>query len=80
MDEAARKILDVTPTTIAGVQALLRYAVETDIADVDGHAWPDELEDATAVTQRTDDHTWWFFMARNCASALAKIEAANQLG
>jgi hypothetical protein len=43
---------------------------------VDGYAWPDELEDET-LRPRTGGYPWWFFMARNLASALAEIEAAK---
>jgi hypothetical protein len=79
MDEAAHELLDVTPNTIAGVQALLRYAAGSRgrrrnrlrVAGGGGG------RNAEAAHRRLP---MGFFMARNLASALAKIEAANQLG
>jgi hypothetical protein len=40
MDEAAHEILNVTPTTIAGVRAFLSYAAEAEGANESGFAWP----------------------------------------
>ena len=39
--DAACVLVSVLPTTIAGVVALLRYAVD---ADTDGEGWPPEVE------------------------------------
>jgi hypothetical protein len=61
-DETAVALLNVRPTTLAGVTALLRYAVE---ADVDDQVWPAEL-----LTDDGRQRSWHQFLAENVAAAL----------
>jgi hypothetical protein len=61
-DEAAVALLNVRPTTLAGVTALLRYAVE---ANVDDQVWPAEL-----LTDDGRQRSWHQFLAENVAAAL----------
>lgn len=75
MDQAACDMLDVVPTTIEGVRALLSYAAAVERGDESGGAWPDDLRDEEIVKPRIGGHPWWFFMANNLANALAQIEA-----
>ena len=61
--EAACTLINILPTTMAGVVALLRYTLD---ADTDGEGWPPEVE--------SDDHirSW-----RHCLRAnLAEIVPA----
>ena len=62
--EAACVLVTVTPTTLAGIIALLEYAI---VADTDGEGWPIDLSD--------DDEggrirSWHFFLIERLAKAL----------
>lgn len=59
-DDAAVALLNIRPTTMAGVTALLRYAVEAD-----GVGWPDEL-----VTAEGDHRSWHQLLVEKVAAAL----------
>jgi hypothetical protein len=62
--DAAVVLLNVQPTTQAGILALLNYAVA---ADTDGEGWPDSLQsDDGKITRR-----WQFFLIEGVAEALA---------
>jgi hypothetical protein len=61
-DDAAVSLLNIRPTTLAGVTALLRYAVE---ANVDDQVWPAEL-----LTDDGRQRSWHQFLAENVAAAL----------
>jgi hypothetical protein len=61
--DAACALLDVRPTTIAGVLALLHYA---NTADVDGEAWPRELESDDGDKTRS----WHYFLIDSLAEVL----------
>ena len=62
-DDAAVSLLNIRPTTLAGVTALLRYAVE---ANVDDQVWPAELLTDDAGNQRS----WHHFLVESVAAAL----------
>jgi hypothetical protein len=62
-DEAAVALIDIRPTTLAGVMELLRYAVE---ANVDGMGWPLELLADDDKTTRS----WQHFLIESVAKAL----------
>jgi hypothetical protein len=68
-DEAAVSLLNVRPTTMAGVTALLRYAVE---ANVDDQVWPVELLTDDAGNQRS----WHHFLIESVAAAMPKAVMA----
>jgi hypothetical protein len=60
-DEAALALLSTRPATLAGVRALLRYAVE---ADADGQGWP--------PAELTGGRPWQHFLIENAAAALSQ--------
>ena len=61
--EATLPLVDVTPTTRAGIIALLQYAVAK---DTDGMGWPDDL-----VGDDGKRHCWQHFMPENILKALS---------
>ena len=62
--EAACALVNVMPSTMAGVMVLLKYAVS---ADPDGETWPDDLfEDETQKRSRS----WHQFMIANLVEIL----------
>jgi hypothetical protein len=70
--DAAIVLLNVQPTTLAGILALLNYAVE---ADTDGVGWPDALEsDDGQITRH-----WQFFLIEGVAEALAGMVPARAM-
>jgi hypothetical protein len=77
MDHAACQMLDILPTTMNGVRALLGYATEIDRLDESGFGWPTDLMDEKVVKPRLGGHSWWFFMADNLANALARIPSGS---
>jgi hypothetical protein len=64
--DAAIELLNVHPTTMAGVVALLNYAIA---ADRDGETWPPELgaDDGESV------RSWHHFLIRNLTEILPDI-------
>jgi hypothetical protein len=60
--DATIPLVDVTPTTRAGVIALLRHAVSNDI---DGEGWPRDL-----VGDDGETHCWQHFLLKNILEAL----------
>jgi len=68
-DEAAVALLNIRPTTLAGVTALLRYAVE---ANVDDQVWPAELLTDDAGNRRS----WHHFLVESVAAAMPKAVMA----
>jgi hypothetical protein len=62
-DDAAVELLNVAPTTLAGVTALLRYAVE---ANVDDMGFPDKLLSSDGHTERS----WHHLLVENVAAAI----------
>ena len=54
--EAACTLVNILPTTLAGVASLLRYVVDS---DTDGEGWPSELEGDDGKTR-----TWHHFLAK----------------
>jgi len=64
--EAAVELVNVLPTTRAGVIALMQYA---NANDTDGEAWPPELisDDGTKI------RSWQYFLIENVAAALTNI-------
>ena len=61
-DDAAVALLHARPTTMAGVKALLDYAVE---ANVDGQGWPGELLMNDGKTR-----SWHHILVENVAAAI----------
>ena len=72
VDEAADDLLDVVPTTIAGVSALLTYAADRARG---GNTWPDGYVDENPKTgwDREQGVSWEVILHRNLAKALPKI-------
>jgi hypothetical protein len=64
-DTAAATLLNVTPTTVAGAAALLRFAF--DVCKRNDWMWPDELGD--------DDVPWLALLCGHVADALEKMAA-----
>jgi hypothetical protein len=62
--DAAVVLLNVQPTTQAGILALLKYAVE---ADTDGEGWPRDLISDGGKLRRS----WHYFLIEGVAEALA---------
>jgi hypothetical protein len=67
--DAAVVLLNVKPTTQAGILALLKYAVE---ADTDGVGWPDSLQSDDGKITRC----WQFFLIEGVAEVLAGMVSA----
>jgi hypothetical protein len=64
--DAACVLISVLPTTIAGVVALLHYAIE---ADTDGVGWPQALESDDGSKTRS----WGHFLLANLALILPEL-------
>jgi hypothetical protein len=60
--DATIPLVDVTPTTRAGILALLQYAVSN---DTDGEGWPRDLVGDDGKT-----HCWQHFLLENILEAL----------
>jgi hypothetical protein len=67
--DAAVVIVNVRPTTMAGVIALLQYANE---ADIDGMEWPTDLLSDDGETTRS----WHYFLIETLAETLPTLAAA----
>ena len=61
-DDAAIELLSVTPTTMAGLCALVEHAVTS---DVDGRMWPEDLVSGDGKTR-----SWQHFLLENISEAL----------
>jgi hypothetical protein len=68
--DAAVVLVDVRPTTQAGICALLQYA---HASDTDGEAWPRELQSDDGKITRP----WEYFLIESVAGALAKLSTAG---
>jgi hypothetical protein len=68
--DAAVVLVDVRPTTQAGICALLQYA---HAIDTDGEAWPRELQSDDGKITRP----WEYFLIESVAGALAKLSTAG---
>jgi hypothetical protein len=68
--DAAVVLVTVQPTTLAGILALLNYAVQ---ADTDGQGWPDSLQSGDGKITRS----WQFFLIEGVAEALAGMVSAR---
>jgi hypothetical protein len=64
--DAAVALVNIKPTTLAGVLALLRYAVA---ADPDGESWPELLPDEGAKLSRP----WHHFLIANLSEVLPRM-------
>jgi hypothetical protein len=67
--DAACVLVSICPTTIAGIMALLRYAVAV---DKDGEAWPRELVSDDGAKTRS----WHYFLIEVIAEALPGLVSA----
>lgn len=65
---AAYALLDVNPTTMAGVIALLTYAIEHDDRE-HGMGWPDSI----SFADESGSRSWEYFLIDNLASILPEI-------
>jgi hypothetical protein len=65
---AAYALLDVHPTTPAGVIALLTYATDHDDAN-HGIGWPEDI----ACEGSRDTRTWQYFVIANLTEILPKL-------
>jgi hypothetical protein len=73
-DEIALQMLSVSPTTLAGVAAMLSYAAQ----HVDeGLLWPDDLGEIEEGDQEEDcaSRDWFFYLNRNLATAVQRLAA-----
>jgi hypothetical protein len=66
--DAALDLVNVQPTTRAGLMALLHYAVS---ADLDGETWPTDL-----ISDDGEKRCWHHFLIENVAKALADMVSA----
>jgi hypothetical protein len=74
VDNASDDLLDVVPTTIKGISALLGYAADHACG---GNSWPCGYEDENPKTgwDRVHGVSWEVVLHRNLAKALPKIAA-----
>jgi hypothetical protein len=74
VDAAEDKLVEIVPTTIAGVTALLTYAAEHGAA---GDMWPDDYADEHPKNGWDREHgvSWEVLLHRNLAKALQDIAA-----
>jgi DNA-directed RNA polymerase subunit F len=74
VDAAADKLVDIVPTTMAGVTALLTYAAERAQG---GNMWPVGYEDEHPTNGWDREHgvSWEVLLHRNLAKALPSIAA-----
>jgi hypothetical protein len=68
--DAACTLVNVLPTTLAGVIALLQYAIS---ANPDGETWPDDL---IADESSKRSWSWYHFLIANLAEALPAMVQA----
>ncbi|MEH2543217.1 MULTISPECIES: hypothetical protein [unclassified Bradyrhizobium] len=61
-DDAAVELLNIAPTTIAGLCALVEHAVTSDVT---GHLWPENL-----VSSEGKARPWQHFLLENISEAL----------
>jgi hypothetical protein len=73
---AAIKLLNVDPTTIAGVAALLEYFAEVEVVD-DGGFWPESVADGDDPAVKKRSASFGYFVARDAARALRRVIAAQ---
>ena len=68
--DAACVLVDIRPTTRAGVLALLQHAISY---DTDGEGWPRDLESGD---ERKITRSWHYFLVESIAGALTDMESA----
>ncbi|MGY3605127.1 MULTISPECIES: hypothetical protein [unclassified Bradyrhizobium] len=71
VDEVAIELLNVRPTTLAGLCALVRYAIDH---DVDGMHWPARLEDGDI------ERSWHYFLLESILEVLPALGGHEQAG
>jgi hypothetical protein len=64
--DAACVLVSIVPTTLAGVVALLKYAM---VADTDGEGWPSDLQSGDGTKTRS----WHYFLIENITAALTDL-------
>jgi hypothetical protein len=76
IDAAADELLDILPTTVAGVCALLAYAADHACG---GNSWPDGYVDENPKTawDRENGVSWEVFLHRSLATALPTIASRS---
>jgi hypothetical protein len=67
--DAAIALVNIAPTTVAGVIALLQYA---NSADTDGRCWPTDLQDDDGKKTRS----WHYFLIQAMAEVLPGMVSA----
>ena len=65
---AAYALLDVKPTTMAGVVALLTYDIDHDDA-ANGMGWPE----AIGIADEPGSRSWQYFLIQNLTEILPKL-------
>jgi hypothetical protein len=76
MDEASADLVDIEPTSLAGVIALLAYFAENDVKDGgDGTAFPETLsdDDDPAINKNCNGAPYSYFIAQNVKRALSRL-------
>jgi hypothetical protein len=73
-DEIALQMLSVSPTTLSGAAAMLKYAA--DHVD-EGYLWPDDLGEIDEGDQEGGfaQRDWFFYLNRNLATAVQRLAA-----
>ena len=71
---AACDLLDVRPTTIAGIVALSKYAVDHMDA---GNNWPDQVGDVDEAGHEREQ-PWAYFLLESIAKSLEAIESRGR--
>jgi hypothetical protein len=64
-EAAAVRLIDVRPTTLPGMIALLEYVLVCECSEYGGGAWPDGL-----VDDNDEERSWYHFLLENLAAAL----------
>jgi len=71
-DNIAIQMLGVTPTTMAGVEAIMKYATQY---TMNGDLWPDGTQIEGDDGESSDDRNWHFYLLLNLGNAIEKIAA-----
>jgi hypothetical protein len=64
--DAACNLVSIKATTLAGLAALLQYAIE---ADIDGEGWPRDLQSDDGKRTRS----WHYFLVENLAGTFSEM-------
>lgn len=73
-DNIAVQLVSISPTTLAGVAALMEYAADHVEA---GYMWPDDLADEEEDSREGRRGDWFFFLNRHLAAAVQQLAAGG---